>query len=339
MNPFQFTRVTTPKAAISAITKESGTYFLAGGTNLIDLMKREVIIPERLVDINKLPLATIEKTATGLRIGAMAKNSAVADNELVKTHFPLLSQALNAGASAQLRNMATVGGNMMQRTRCAYFYDTSMPCNKRRPVQVGEEKGQPNGPAGCGAIGGINRMHAIFGASNKCIAVHPSDMCIALVALDATVNVSGPKGDRKIPFSEFHRLPGDMPQKDNTLLPGELITSVDLPTNRFADNSHYLKVRDRASYAFALVSVGVGLDMKGKTIQDIRLAMGGVAHKPWRLTAAEAFLKGKAATEANFKKAAELAMQGAKGYGENDFKLTLAPNSIIDALKTAAKTA
>ncbi|RYF73109.1 MAG: xanthine dehydrogenase family protein subunit M, partial [Cytophagaceae bacterium] len=201
MNPFQFTRVTTPKAAISASTKESGTYFLAGGTNLIDLMKREVIIPERLVDINKLPLATIEKTATGLRIGAMAKNSTVADNELVKKHFPLLSQALNAGASAQLRNMATVGGNMMQRTRCPYFYDTSMPCNKRSPVQAGPDKGQANGPSGCGAIGGINRMHAIFGAdsadrSTKCIAVHPSDMCIALVALDATVNVSGPKGDR-----------------------------------------------------------------------------------------------------------------------------------------------
>jgi xanthine dehydrogenase YagS FAD-binding subunit len=339
MNPFQFTRVTTPKAAITAITKESGTYFLAGGTNLIDLMKREVVIPERLVDINKLPLATIDKTATGLRIGAMAKNSAVADNELVKKHFPLLSQALNAGASAQLRNMATVGGNMMQRTRCAYFYDTSMPCNKRSPVQAGPDKGQANGPTGCGALGGMNRMHAIFGASTNCIAVHPSDMCIALVVLDATVNVSGPKGDRTIPFSEFHRLPGDVPQKDNTLQPGELIMSVDLPTNRFADHSHYLKVRDRASYAFALVSVGVGLEMNGKTIRDARLAMGGVAHKPWRLTAAEEFLNGKPATEANFKQAATLAMQGAKGYGENDFKLTLAPNSIIDALKTATKTA
>ncbi|WP_405520409.1 FAD binding domain-containing protein [Spirosoma sp. KNUC1025] len=329
---------------MSAITKEAGTYFLAGGTNLIDLMKREVIIPERLIDINKLPLATIEKTSSGLRIGALAKNSAVADNELVKKHFPLLAMALNAGASAQLRNMATVGGNMMQRTRCSYFYDTSMPCNKRSPVQAGgaafrPDKGQVNGPAGCGALGGHNRMHAIFGGSTKCIAVHPSDMCIALVALDATVNVTGPKGDRRIPFSDFHRLPGDSPQKDNTLAPGELIMSVDLPTNRFADNSYYLKVRDRASYSFALVSVGVGLTMKGKTIQDIRLAMGGVAHKPWRLTQAEAFLKGKEATEANFKRAATLAMQGAKGYGENDFKLTLAPNSIVDALKTATKTA
>lgn len=339
MNPFQFTRVTTPKAAVAAVSKESGTYFLAGGTNLIDLMKREVIIPERLVDINKLPLATIEKTATGLRIGAMAKNSTVADNELVKKHFPLLSQALNAGASAQLRNMATVGGNMMQRTRCSYFYDNSMPCNKRSPVQAGPDKGEANGPTGCGAIGGYNRMHAIFGTSEKCIAVHPSDMCIALVALDATINVSGPKGDRKIPFADFHRLPGDVPQKDNTLQPGELIMSVDLPTNKLADNSYYLKVRDRASYAFALVSVGVGVDIKGKTIQDIRLAMGGVAHKPWRLTEAEQFLKGKSATEANFKQAAALAMKGAKGFGENDFKLTLAPNSIVEALKTATKTA
>jgi xanthine dehydrogenase YagS FAD-binding subunit len=339
MNPFQFTRVTTPQAAISAISKAAGTYFLAGGTNLIDLVKREVIIPEHLVDINKLPLAAIEKTATGIRIGAMAKNSAVADHELIKKHFPLLSMALNAGASAQLRNMATVGGNMMQRTRCPYFYDTSMPCNKRAPVQSGPDKGQPNGPTGCGAIGGSNRMHAIFGASAKCIAVHPSDMCIALAALDATVNITGPKGDRSIAFADFHRLPGETPQKDNTLAPGELISSVDVPTNAFAGHSYYLKVRDRASYAFALISVGVGLNMKGKTIQDVRLAMGGVAHKPWRLREAEQFLKGKEASEANFKQAAALAMAGAKGYGENDFKLTLGPNSIVEALQIATKNA
>ena len=339
MNQFHYTRVTTPKAAVSALSQESGSYFLAGGTNLIDLMKRDVVVPERLVDINKLPLATIEKTSTGLRLGALAKNSAVAEHPLVKKHAPLLSMALNAGASAQLRNMATVGGNMMQRTRCAYFYDNSMPCNKRSPMQAGPDKGQPNGPSGCGAIGGINRMHAIFGASSKCIAVHPSDMCIALAALDATVNVSGPKGDRAIPFGDFHRLPGDTPQKDNTLRPGELILSVDIPTNKFADSSHYLKVRDRASYAFALISVGVAVDLKKNIIQDIRLAMGGVAHKPWRLTEAEQFLRGKPATVANFKQAAALAMVGAKGYGENDFKLTLAPNSIIDALKTATKIA
>ena len=339
MNPFQFTRVTTPQAAVSTISKTAGTYFLAGGTNLIDLIKREVIIPEQLVDITKLPLAAIEKTSSGIRIGAMAKNSAVADHELIKKHFPLLSMALNAGASAQLRNMATVGGNMMQRTRCSYFYDNSMPCNKRGPVQSGPDKGQPNGPGGCGAIGGSNRMHAIFGASAKCIAVHPSDMCIALAALDATVNITGPKGDRSISFTEFHRLPGDIPQKDNTLAPAELITSVDLPTNAFAEHSYYLKVRDRASYAFALVSVGVGLEMKGKIIQQARLAMGGVAHKPWRLSEAEEFLKGKEASEFNFKQAATLAMASAKGYGENDFKLTLAPNSIVEALQIATENA
>lgn len=327
MNPFQYVRVTNPKAAIAAITKDNRTMFLAGGTNLIDLMKRGVTAPEKLVDITRLPLNTIEKTATGLRIGALAKNTAVAEHELVMKNFPLLSMALNAGASPQLRNMATVGGNMMQRTRCSYFYDTALPCNKREPG------------TGCGAIGGYNRMHAILGASNKCIAVHPSDMCIALVALDATVNVAGPKGERRIPFNEFHRLPGDTPQKDNTLQPGELIMSVDLPMNGFAGNSHYLKVRDRASYAFALVSVGVALKMSGSTIQEARLAMGGVAHKPWRLTKAETFLKGKPATEATFKQAAERAMKGAKGYGENNFKLIMGPNSIVEALKIAAKTA
>ena len=327
MNQFQYVRVTNPKAAIAAITKDNTTMFLAGGTNLIDLMKRGVTAPEKLVDITRVPLNTIEKTATGLRIGALSKNTAVAEHELVVKNFPLLSMALNAGASPQLRNMATVGGNMMQRTRCSYFYDTALPCNKREPG------------SGCGAIGGYNRMHAIFGTSNKCIAVHPSDMCIALVALDATVNVSGPKGDRRIPFVDFHRLPGDTPQKDNTLQPGELIMSVDLPMNGLAGNSHYLKVRDRASYAFALISVGAGLKMNGNTIQDVRLAMGGVAHKPWRLVEAEKFLRGKTATEATFRQAAEIAMKNAKGYGENDFKLTMAPNSIVEALKTAAKTA
>ena len=327
MNQFQYVRVTTPKAAVAAVNQAKNTVFLAGGTNLIDLMKRNVVIPEKLVDITRLPLAAIEQTATGIRIGALAKNTAVAEHELVKKNFPLLSLALNAGASPQLRNMATVGGNMMQRTRCAYFYDTSMPCNKREPG------------SGCGAMGGYNRMHAIFGASSACIAVHPSDMCIALVALDATVLVSGPKGDRRIPFADFHRLPGDAPQKDNTLQPGELIMWVELPTNGFAAHSHYLKVRDRASYAFALVSVGAALRLTGSTIQDVRLAMGGVAHKPWRLTEVEQFLRGKPATEATFKAAAAVAMKGAKGYGENDFKLTLAPNTLIDALKTATKTA
>jgi xanthine dehydrogenase YagS FAD-binding subunit len=322
MNQFQYIRPATQKAAISEMTKGSPA-FLAGGTNLIDLMKNGVSAPDKLVDINNLPMAAITKTPTGIRIGALAKNSVVAEHELITKNFPLLALALQAGASPQLRNMATVGGNMMQRTRCGYFYDTTMPCNKRQPG------------SGCAAVGGYNRMHAIFGTSEKCIAVHPSDMCVALVALDAVVIVAGPKGERKIPFADFHRLPGEMPEKDNTLQKGELIIATDIPTNSFSKHAHYLKIRDRASYAFALVSVAAALNMNGNTIKDVRLAMGGVAHKPWRLTEAEKFLKGKPATEAVFKQAATIAMKGAKSFGENDFKLTMAPNAIVEALKSA----
>ncbi|NML65980.1 xanthine dehydrogenase family protein subunit M [Hymenobacter sp. RP-2-7] len=344
MNPFSYARVTTPPAAVAARTQQPGSYFLAGGTNLVDLLKRGVVVPEKLVDITRLPLTAIEATPTGLRIGALAKNSTVADHELVRRQFPLLSQALNAGASAQLRNMATVGGNMLQRTRCAYFYDTSLPCNKRVPVQAGPDKGQPNGPTGCGALGGYNRMHAIFGAdagvaAPKCIAVHPSDMCVALAALEATVVVVGPKGERRIAFRDFHRLPGDNPRQDTTLGADELITAVEVPANELAAHSTYLKVRDRASYAFALVSVAAGLQLEGTTIRQARLAMGGVAHKPWRLFEAEQFLRGKPATLATFQQAATLAMKGAKGYGENDFKLTLAPNSLVEALTLATTPA
>jgi xanthine dehydrogenase YagS FAD-binding subunit len=322
MNQFQYIRPATQKAAISEMTKGSPA-FLAGGTNLIDLMKNGVSAPDKLVDINNLPMAAITKTPTGIRIGALAKNSVVAEHELITKNFPLLALALQTGASPQLRNMATVGGNMMQRTRCGYFYDTTMPCNKRQPG------------SGCAAVGGYNRMHAIFGTSEKCIAVHPSDMCVALVALDAVVIVAGPKGERKIPFADFHRLPGEMPEKDNTLQKGELIIATDIPTNSFSKHAHYLKIRDRASYAFALVSVAAALNMNGNTIKDVRLAMGGVAHKPWRLTEAEKFLKGKPATEAVFKQAATIAMKGAKSFGENDFKLTMAPNAIVEALKSA----
>ncbi len=322
MNQFQYTRPATQKAAISEMAKGSPA-FLAGGTNLIDLMKNGVSAPDKLVDINNLPMAAITKTPTGIRIGALAKNSVVAEHEGITKNFPLLALALQAGASPQLRNMATVGGNMMQRTRCGYFYDTTMPCNKRQPG------------SGCAAVGGYNRMHAIFGTSEKCIAVHPSDMCVALVALDAVVIVAGPKGERKIPFADFHRLPGEMPEKDNTLQKGELIIATDIPTNSFTSHVHYLKIRDRASYAFALVSVAAALNMNGNTIKDVRLAMGGVAHKPWRLTEAEKFLKGKPATESVFKQAATIAMKGAKSFGENDFKLTMAPNAIVEALKSA----
>ncbi len=326
MNPFNYSRSSAAAGAIQSLVKEPQAHLLAGGTNLIDLIKMGVVAPERLVDINPLPLKSVEKTAAGLHIGALATNSEVADHPLVLQDYPLLSLAINAGASPQLRNMATVGGNMMQRTRCNYFFDTAMPCNKRVPG------------SGCGALEGYNRMHALFGASDHCIAVNPSDMNIAMVALGAVVHVRGPKGERTIPFGEFHRLPGDHPEKDNTLERTELITAVELPASAaaFRNHSHYLKVRDRSSYAFALVSVAAALDMDGTTIKGARLAMGGVAHKPWRLHEPEAFLKGKPATEATFRQAAEIAMQGAKAYRYNKFKLTLAPNAILLALQTAS---
>ncbi|HKB43234.1 MAG TPA: xanthine dehydrogenase family protein subunit M [Chitinophagaceae bacterium] len=321
---FEYTRAFSVKAALDMLAKNPTGRFIAGGSNIVDLMKRGVVAPDRLIDINNLPLKQIEENAAGLIIGALAINSEVAENEIVKKNYPLLAMALKAGASPQLRNMATVGGNIMQRTRCPYFYDTTMPCNKRQPS------------SGCGALEGYNRMHAIFGASNKCIAVHPSDMCIALAALDATVTVSGPKAERKIKFIEFHRLPGDNPEKDNTLLKGELITSVSIPKNPFTKNVYYLKIRDRSSYAFALVSVAVALELHDDIIKQARLAMGGVAHKPWRLTAAENFLKGKTITTANFQHAATIAMKDAKSYGHNNFKLALAPNAVIESLKTAS---
>lgn len=325
MNPFQYTRAVAAGGAIQSVLKEPHGHFLAGGTNLIDLMKMGVVMPERLVDINGLPLKGIEKTSAGLRIGALATNSEVADHPLVLESYPLLSLAINAGASPQLRNMATVGGNMMQRTRCNYFFDTAMPCNKRVPG------------SGCGALNGYNRMHALFGASDQCIAVNPSDMCVAMVALDAVVHVKGPKGERTIKFADFHRLPGDHPEKDNTLERGELIIAVDLPAAAMAFNRHvhYEKIRDRSSFAFALVSVAAALNMNGSTITGARLAMGGVAHKPWRLHAAEDFLKGKTVSDEVFTQAAKLAMQDAKAYQYNKFKLTMAPNAIVQALKTA----
>jgi xanthine dehydrogenase YagS FAD-binding subunit len=321
---FDYIKPSSLKAAIDGVNKEATAQFIAGGTNLVDLMKRGVATPQKLIDITSLPLKTIEQDKGFIRIGALALNSEVAEHELVQNKLPLLSQALKAGASPQLRNMATVGGNMMQRTRCPYFYDTAMPCNKRSPG------------TGCGALKGYNRMHAIFGASEQCIAVHPSDMCVALAALDAKVVLANAKGERRIPFLDFHRLPGAAPQKDNNLQKGELITAVEVPDSEaFSKNVHYLKIRDRASYAFALVSVAAAVDVKNDLIQNVRLAMGGVAHKPWRLTIAESFLKGKPATIANFQQAALLAMKDAKVYEHNKFKLKLAPNAIVETLKTA----
>ena len=323
MKNFQYVRASTPESAIAALTKDTTAQFLAGGTNLVDLMKKGIAAPDKLIDITTLDLKKIEAQQGGLHIGVMALNSVVADHALVKKQQPLLSLALLKGASQQIRNMATVGGNMLQRTRCPYFYNTDLPCNKRVPG------------TGCGALKGFNRMHAIFGASDTCIAVHPSDMCVALVALDATVLVKGAKGERRIPFGEFHRLPGDKPQIDHTLARGELIMGLEIPANQFGTHVHYLKIRDRASYAFALVSVAAAIQIKDNNISDVRLAMGGVAHKPWRLKVAEDFLKGKPATESNFREAANLAMKNAKGYGDNNFKLKLAPNSIVEALKQA----
>ena len=324
MKNFQIIRALSAASAVSNIKKEKEAMFIAGGTNLVDLMKKNVVAPDKLVDITALDLKQIEFLKGKVSIGALAKNSQVAEDKSIKEKHPLLAQALAAGASQQIRHMATVGGNMLQRTRCSYFYNTDMPCNKRVPK------------SGCGAIGGVNRMHAIFGASESCIAVHPSDMCVALAALDANVLVEGPKGKRQIKFTDFHRLPGNTPEKDNTLEYKELITSVEIPDNNFTKNVHYLKVRDRSSYAFALVSVAVALDLKNDKINDVRLAMGGVAHKPWRLTEAEEFLKGKTISEEIFKQAADLAMRGARGYGDNDFKLTLGANAITEALTIAA---
>lgn len=326
MKPFAFTRASNNQAAIQAVVRDQAARFIAGGTNLVDLMKEDVEQPNHLVDINRLALTRIEERNGGLRLGALARNSDTANHRLVRERFPLVSQAILSGASAQLRNAATNGGNLMQRTRCYYFYDTAMPCNKRQPG------------SGCGALEGFNRMHAILGASTQCIAVHPSDMCVALVALDAVVQVEGPQGARTIPFAEFHRLPGDTPQLDTNLKHGELITAIDLPAaaSGFAANSYYLKIRDRASYAFALVSVAVGLDIQNGTIRQARLALGGVAHKPWRAPEAEAVLNGARANQETFRRAATAALERAQGYKHNSFKIELGRRAIVRALATAA---
>jgi xanthine dehydrogenase YagS FAD-binding subunit len=326
MNPFEYVRPSSVKAAVDALAKNKNAQLIAGGTNLLDLMKRGVMTPERLIDVSRLPLNKIEKTTNGIRVGAMALNSTVSEDKAVLQHQPLLALALKTGASVPLRNMATIGGNLLQRTRCPYFYDTSLPCNKREPG------------TGCAALRGYNRMHAIFGWNDQCIAVHPSDMCIALAALNATITVQGPKSERKIFFKDFHRLPGITPEKDTNLQPGEVITFVDIPDNNYK-NIYYLKVRDRASYAFALVSVAAALELKNKLITNVGLAMGGVAHKPWRLSEAEAALIGKPATVENFEKAADIAMKEAKGFKHNSFKIKLGRNSIVEALRVAANTA
>ena len=328
MNPFTYTRAADLQQATQATAANASAKFLAGGTNLIDLMKMGVERPTQLVDLNRLPLAQIEELPNGggVRIGALARNSDVAEHALIVQRYPVLSQALLAGASPQLRNLATTGGNLLQRTRCYYFYDPAFPqCNKRQPG------------SGCGALNGFNRIHAIFGQSEQCIATNPSDMNVALAALDAVVQVQGAKGTRSIAFADFHRLPENTPNIDTNLQADELITAVDLPALPFATRSHYLKVRDRASYAFALVSVAAALDIQNGKINAARVALGGVAHKPWRAQKAEAALVGKTADEKTFRAAAEAELAAAKGYKHNSFKIELAKRAIVRALRTVAQ--
>lgn len=324
MNRFSFTRADSLDAAISGKSGAAGK-FIAGGTNLIDLMKYNVERPERLVDITKLSMRQMSDGPNGgLRIGALVTNAACAYDEQIRARYPLLADTILSGASPQLRNAATTGGNLMQRTRCYYFYDEGTPCNKREPG------------TGCPAIGGVNRIHAILGASEECIATQPSDMCVAMAALEATINVKGPNGERAIPIADFHRLPGDQPEIDTTLKPDELITSVDLPAEGFAEHYTYLKLRDRASYAFALVSVAVGLRMDGDRIGEARLALGGVAHKPWRNAEAEAMLRGKSPSHEAFAAVADAILEPAKPQSTNAFKIPLAKRAIVRALKQAA---
>ncbi len=323
---FAYARANDVADAVRQIAADPKSKFIAGGTNLVDLMKEDVERPSRLIDITRLPLKAVEETSDGgLRIGALVPNSDLAYHPLIAERYPLLGSAILAGASAQLRNMASTGGNLLQRTRCYYFYDTATPCNKREPG------------SGCSAIAGLNRMHAILGTSESCIATHPSDMCVALAALDAKVHAAGPAGERSIAMTDGHRLPGTTPQRDTNLQADEIVTAVELPARGFAKNYTYLKIRDRLSYAFALVSTAAAMELDGDTITDARLALGGVAHKPWRNANAEAALRGKTADRAAFAQAADIVLHDAKGYAHNAFKIDLARRVIVRALTQAAK--
>jgi xanthine dehydrogenase YagS FAD-binding subunit len=325
MIDFDYVKARDVSEALSQMAQNPAAKFIAGGTNLIDLMKENVTRPTRLIDITGLPLAEIEETDEGgLLMGALVPNSDLAYDERITKRYPLLSSSILAGASAQLRNMASTGGNLLQRTRCLYFYDTTTPCNKREPG------------SGCSARDGFNRMNAILGWSEACIAVHPSDMCVALAALEAKVHVSGPKGDRAIPFADFHRLPGDTPDIDTNLAGDEIITAIKLPPEGFSRNYSYLKIRDRLSYAFALVSVAAGLKLEAGAIKEARLALGGVAHKPWRVPDAEKRLAGQQPSRKAFGEAADVLLQGAKGFAYNSFKIELARRAIVRTLEQAA---
>ena len=322
MKNFSYQRATDAPQAIELLT--DGAKFLGGGTNLVDLMRETIETPDALVDVAALSTAIEELPNGAVKIGGAVKNTALALDARVRERYPVLSQAILAGASGQIRNMATVGGNLLQRTRCYYFYDDAATCNKREPG------------CGCDALQGFNRIHAILGTSESCIATHPSDMCVALAALDARVNVVSQSGERQIEFANFHRLPGETPEIETNLLPGELITSVEIPRAGFATNSLYRKVRDRASYAFALVSVAAALEVENGAIKNVRIALGGVAHKPWRALKAEAVLLGASATQETFRAAADAELEDARGYGYNDFKIELAKRTIASVLTELA---
>ncbi|MDQ3600636.1 MAG: xanthine dehydrogenase family protein subunit M [Actinomycetota bacterium] len=326
MIPFGYQRAENVDGAVATVSRNPNAAFLGGGTNLVDHLKLGVASPELLVDVTGLPLDRIEPLPDGgVRIGAGVRNSDLAADPTIRSRYPVLSQALLSGASGQLRNLATTGGNLLQRTRCGYFQDVSTPCNKRAPG------------SGCSAVDGYARYHAILGASQQCVAVHPSDMAVAMTALDAVALVQGPDGERRIPLVDFHRLPGDAPQRDTVLAHGELITAVDLPPLPAARRSRYRKVRDRASYAFALVSVAalvdVGGDIGGGTVRDARIALGGIAHKPWRATRAEEVLRGAPATEETFRRAADAELATAQPLPDNAFKVPLARNTLVSVLR------
>jgi xanthine dehydrogenase YagS FAD-binding subunit len=327
MELFSYVRLDDPKAAVKRVSGDPSAEFLAGGTNLVDLMKLSVRTPAQVVDINPLPLTRIEVTDSGVRIGALVTNTDLAYHEAVRKRYPVLSEALLSGATAQIRNMATVGGNLMQRTRCIYFRDTAWACNQRRPG------------SGCSALDGYNRGHAVLGTSEKCIAVHPSDMCVALAALDAVVHVQGPRGKRSIPVVDFHVAYGENPARLTTLRHGELITAVELPATAFFARSHYLKVRDRASFEFALTSVASALEIKAGKITAARVALGGVATKPWRATAAEKVLLGEKPGKSAYAAAARAALRGARAYKHNAFKAELARRAIVRALTVVGEMA
>ncbi|MBW4474905.1 MAG: xanthine dehydrogenase family protein subunit M [Stenomitos rutilans HA7619-LM2] len=321
MQPFSYQQVEQADNAIASARSDQSMY-LAGGTSLIDLMKLNVQTPQQLVDINALPLAQVERQSNGVRIGAMARNSDVAYDAIIRQQYPVLSEALLSGASPQLRNMATIGGNLLQRTRCYYFRDPAFPCNKRVPG------------SGCPAIEGYNRIHAILGGSDHCIATHPSDMAVAMMALDAVVQTQGPKGARSIPIADFHLVPGNTPERETLLEHGELIVAVDLPASPFATRSHYLKVRDRASYAFAMSSVATALELQDGVVRSARIALGGVGTKPWRAYEAEKALMNQPLNQSTLQAAAKAAVQGAKPQQYNGFKVELTKRTVMQALTT-----